>query len=327
MTTKTISASGNPELANKLVQQALLETPSQKEEFVETEVIPPSDNLVFLPGGLLLPTGEVIREAEVRELTGRDEEAIIKANNLGKSLGVILQRGTVRIGNQQVTEELLDSLLIGDRDALLLGIFKATFGPTTEITCYCAGCSEPKEANINVSTHIKTKLLADPVEDRVFTVQTKSGMITAKLPVGSTQKELMANSDKNSSELTSILLRETVLSINGMPVYSKDQVQNLGIKDRKIIVEEINNRAPGPQFDDITISCPDCEGDVTVPINFGTLFQFQIDGLRPSARTVGDTNQGIPWMDAKRDTAVILERTKELARTIKDRLRKELTWI
>ena len=121
--TKTISAANNPALANKMIKDAL-----EKPEQVEIRITSPSDNVVTLPGGYINATGEVITEAEVRELNGRDEEEISKASSLGKVLLAILKRGTVRVGDEQVTEDLLDRLLSGDRDMLLLGIFKATFG-------------------------------------------------------------------------------------------------------------------------------------------------------------------------------------------------------
>ena len=64
------------------------------------------------------------------------------------------------------------------------------------------------------------------------------------------------------------------MKIGESPVYSAQQVQALSIADRRKLIEEINTRAPGPQFDDVTVKCPDCESEVTVPINLGSLFQF-----------------------------------------------------
>ena len=121
---KTISAAANPALANNLIQKALTEEPKQK----LPEVVPPSDTIVELPGGYLNAAGEVIKFAEVRELNGKDEEAISKTNNMAKALLIILQRGTVTIGDEEATDKVLDSLLVGDRDALLLGILKAKIG-------------------------------------------------------------------------------------------------------------------------------------------------------------------------------------------------------
>jgi hypothetical protein len=82
------------------------------------------------------------------------------------------------------------------------------------------------------------------------------------------------NDEKNISELTSLLLEQTVLEIDGNPVLSKIQVQNIGVVDRRKIGDAIAERNPGPRFEDTSVTCPDCEGKVVVPISFGTLFQF-----------------------------------------------------
>lgn len=266
---KTISAVANPTMANNLVKQAMSETKPIKEE---VKIIPPSDNVVTLPGGYITDAGEVITEAEVRELTGADEEAIAKAQNVGRALIVILQRGTVRIGDEKATEKILDQLLSGDRDTLLLAIFKATFGRTTKIPVFFG--EELKQVEVDLDAEIKFKVLTDSINDRVFTIKGRKNEYTVQLPTGVTQKEMIINSDKTSAELTTIMLENTVMQINGSPVVSKQQVRNLGMVDRKLIVDEINTRIPGPQFDGITVTDPDTGREVQVPINFGTLFRF-----------------------------------------------------
>jgi hypothetical protein len=268
--TNTITSAANPALANQLVQEAMQEElPSY-----EPKITAPSENVIELPGGHVTAAGEVITTAEVRELTGRDEEAISKAPSIGKAMLTVLQRGTVKIGDIPADEKLLDELLVGDRDALLLGIIKATFGSTTEITSYCGGCGEAKTVAVDLDADIKSRVLTNPLEERVFTVKGKKGDIVVKLPNGRVQKELINNADKTSAELNTIVLEKTVVSINGADVISKNQVQNLSIADRRKITDEINLRAPGPQFEDLKVACPDCEGEVTVPISLGTLFRF-----------------------------------------------------
>jgi hypothetical protein len=268
--TQTISASANPALANNLINSALAEKPVQS----EVKIISPSDTTVTLPGGYLTATGEIITEAEVRELNGSDEEAIARSTNIGKALLVVLNRGTVRIGNQKADEKLLDQLLSGDRDMLILGILKATFGKTAEIGGYCNGCNEVKTVQVDLDTDIVVKALMDPINDRVFTVEGKTRTYTVQLPTGVTQKEMLQNTDKTSAELTTIMLENTVMKIDNSPVLSKLQVQNLGLVDRRTISEAINKRLCGPQFDAVKVTCPDCESEVSVPVNFGTLFRF-----------------------------------------------------
>ena len=268
--TNTINAAANPALANDLLNKALTETPQEK----APQIVSPSDTSVDLPGGYINAAGEVIRGAEVRELNGRDEEAISRASTLGKALMTILSRGTVKVGDEPADEKILDSMLIGDRDTLLLGILKCTFGSKIEIPSYCPGCNDSKDVQIDVNDDIKITKLSDPENDRVFTVKGKDAEYVVQLPNGTVQKKMIDNMDKTSAELSTIVLEGTILRIGNSPVVSKSQVQNISLSDRRTLVEELNKKAVGPQFDDLKIQCTDCEGEVTVPINLGTLFQF-----------------------------------------------------
>lgn len=270
MTTNSISAGANPGLVNDLVKKA---TAEQKQAVQPADITPPSDTLVHLPGGFINEAGEVIKTAEVRELTGRDEEAIAKTSTVGKALSLIVNRATVSIDGKRVTEELLDGLLAGDRDALLLGIYKATFGNKARIESYCVVCMADKTVEVDIDTDIKTKALGDPIAGRTFTVHGKHEFVVT-LPNGVVQKEIINSTDKTAAELATLLLEKTVQEIDGNPVFSKAQIQGLGIADRRLIGEELSKRAIGPQLENITVQCPDCEGEVEVPINFGTLFRL-----------------------------------------------------
>jgi hypothetical protein len=268
MTTQTVKASENPDLVNQLVSQAMAEPEKEKQPVVVT---PPSDVHVTLPGGFINAAGESVTTVEVRELTGKDEEAIARAQNLGKALLQVLSRGTVKIGKEVATEEALDAMLAGDRDAIMLGIYKATFGNTPELQGFCGGCNTFKPVTVNINEDIKVKTLVD---EPTFIVNAKCGEVIATLPTGYCQKELVNNSDKSMSELTTILLENCVLKINNKPVLSKTQIQNLGISDRRLIGEAINKNAIGPVFEEISVTCPDCESEVKTPINLGILFRF-----------------------------------------------------
>lgn len=270
MSTKT-EVTVNAEQNSDLVNEKLAEVMADEKKPNPVTVIPPSDTVVKLPCGYATFTGEVVREAEVRELNGKDEEAIARASSVGKALITILNRGVVRIGNQQASEDMLDSLLSGDRDTLLVAIYKATFGKEAVLQGICNSCNEVHEVGVDLDTDLKVRPFAG---SRKFTVSCKIGEVVVQLPTGFAQKDLVENSEKTVPELTTILLENCVESINGTPVVAKEQVQNLGIGDRKTIAEEINKRSFGPLFDEVTVACPKCEGEVSVPLNLGTLFRF-----------------------------------------------------
>jgi hypothetical protein len=268
--TTAVNAAQNPDLVNSMVAEALKATEKKPEPVT---IMPPSDTVVTLPGGYVNSDGEVITSVEVRELTGKDEEAIARATSMGKALLTILSRGVVKVGDDKATDAMLDSMLSGDRDAILVGIYKATFGSTSEMQGVCPGCNEFKDVTINVDEDVQVRPLANP-EDRVFTVDCKVGEVKVMLPTGHVQKDLIHNADKSVSELTTILLSNCVREINGNPVLGKAQIQNLGINDRKLIAEAITENNIGPIFKDIKVTCPDCESEVTVPFNLGNLFRF-----------------------------------------------------
>jgi len=271
MESNTISAAANPELVNELVEKAV-HSGKENDQPKEVHIKFPTKVTVDLPGGYITPAGEVIREATVRELTGRDEEAISRVNTVGKALLTILSRGTVSVGNEPATEDLLDQLLVADREAILLGIYKATFGSTVEVTAWFNG--ESKLVEIDLDSDIEIKTLKDPVADREFTVTHRNKEFLVALPNGIVQKELFKNFDKTTAELGTLLLEHTVIKINGERVYRKEQVQDLGLTDRAKISKEITDKNPGPQFTSIKVTDPESGVEAVVPINLGTLFRL-----------------------------------------------------
>ena len=272
MTTKTFTAATNPALANAMVEGALAEPTTTPEEVT---VKFPSDTLVNLPGGFINSSGEVARVAEVRELTGRDEEIIARTGNITRALNTTLVRGVVKLGNEPATEDMLDQLLGGDRDELLLGIYKVTFGNPAELFTWCNGCDSEKEVLVDLDKDIKRKTLADPIADRTFVLKGRDGKreYEVGLPTGKTQKEIAENLDKTTAELTTILLQNTVKSINGMPLYDKRAILDIPTRDREILQKEISKRVSGPVFEEITAPCPECGEEVVVPIDLGRFFR------------------------------------------------------
>jgi hypothetical protein len=267
----TINAGNNPDLANSLVDQALAvnETPVEP-----AKVVPPFNNVVVLPSGYIGSDGKLHTLVEVRELNGIDEEALSKLDTLIKMWSGVLSRGVVKIGDEAVTEQMLDNLLIGDREAIVLGVYKATFGSTANLDAYCKGCKEFKTVLYDLDQDLKTKVLLDPRSDRTFEVHGRKNKYLVTLPTGSAQKEMGADPNRTDAELKTLLLESCVLEINDQPVVSKLQVKAMGIADRTTVVDEIAKRTPGPQLDNFEIDCPNCGGKVVVPITLGAIFRL-----------------------------------------------------
>jgi hypothetical protein len=275
MTTNTLNAAENPALANKIAQAV---TEVQVEEAmgsVPTITIPSlPDTNIDLPGGFYDPMeDQMVTTAEVRELTGADEEAIVKITEPGKALMTILEKATVSIGGKPADKETLNMLLAGDREALLLGIRRVTFGNEIELEAVCDRCPELQTFKIDLTKDVKVKVLDDRIADRRFVLDLKVGKVKVALPTGDTQLKLINASNKNTAELDTLLLSDCVQEINDVPVLGQAQIRNLGIKDRRTLLEEIANRNPGPLLSEVKKACGTCGQEVELPLTLADLFR------------------------------------------------------
>lgn len=268
--TTTISAAENPALVTQLTDKAL-KSVTQEVVREETPIKPPSDPQVELLAGLQVPFGEFITKAEVRELTGADEEAIARISDVSKGLMTVLDRAVVKLNDKPVDKDLLDTMLAGDRELLLLEIRKITFG--TEVTVegqICPKCEDSKTITIDLDKDVPLKKLEG---DPVFTVKCKAGEVKVRLPNGVTQKQLVSATNKTAPELDSIVLKSCVLEINDNPILDSTAVLKMSVSDRRAILNAISERNPGPQLQQIKKDCPSCGQEVPLPLTLADLFQ------------------------------------------------------
>jgi len=261
--------SSDPGSLNKAAEEA------NKEATVQVTTIAPANTDVTLPGGFLTAEGALVKYAEVRELNGSDEEAIARAGSTGKVLATMLQRGLVSIGNEKVGKDDLDRLLSGDRDAILIGIRRVTFGDTVDYLFDCPSCKTGLNVTVDLSTDIPTLELEDPIDGRRFTYTSKrDGEILVALPTGLTQKRLLESDDKTRAELNTIVLASCVLSIGGTPSMGASAVLKLGMLDRENLIDEIIRRNPGPRLGEVKTTCEACSEVIPMPLSLADLFRL-----------------------------------------------------
>lgn len=273
METEAKSASEtSPEQLNALTQKVLSSVASAP------EIGPAPETTVQLPAGLVTEGG-IVREAEVRELTGQDEETLAKVrNNPSKFVNSLLMAGVVSIGTEKTTQKMLNSLIQGDIDALLLGIRRVTFGKDFELfQVPCDSCGELNDLKLDLNAIPVTEL--PNRDDREFDVKIRGGRkVKVTFPNGEAQSELYKNAGLTAPELVTILLSHCILgfiSSSGefRPSRGKLDVLNMGKMDRDTVQEFIYSNQPGPRYDQVKAVCSSCESEVPVPLNVGILFR------------------------------------------------------
>ena len=252
------------ELINSIGKKAM-EEPAPT---IETRA-PSASDVTLLAGAIV--DGALCVDAEVRELNGADEEAIATAGSLGKSLATILRRGVVRIGNRPVTEDLLDSLLAGDRDYLMLAIRRITFGDELTTGVGCGSCGAVSNTSLKLSEDVPVRQFSG---EWSWESETKLGTVTLGYYNGLTQKRLMDNLDKSPAEISTILLAGSIQAVNGGPVIASDFARKLGMADREKLMLEILTRNPGPRLLEVKKACEACGEYLNIPLSLASLFRL-----------------------------------------------------
>jgi hypothetical protein len=270
----------NPGQANAAIAALL----SQGTEVAKPEIAVPAGGQFRLPGGFVSGNdfSSARYDAEVRELTGADEEAITKARNggIGKFISTLLDSGTVAVGDQKSSPALLSNLLLGDRDTLLLEIRRATYGDEIVWDRYsCPHCGEEFRLSVTLD-EIPVRRLADPA-DRVFEVELRKGRKAyARLPIGADQDAVLAIVERTTeSEQNTLLISRCLISVveadgsENAVTGNPDFARSLGIVDRKRILDAIEEKQPGPQYNDVKFTHDSCGKEVPLFISAGDLFQ------------------------------------------------------
>lgn len=269
LTDALMSAEENPALANQIASAVF----NPAADMPEIDL--PPDGSVTLPGGFIDATGALHTEATVRELNGADEEALFKPEvmkNLGRWTQLLIQRGVTRLGPfENPTNNQLGTLLLGDRDMLLLAVRKATYGVDLQMGVNCPACGEPLEITHDLN-NVEVRKMDNPLE-RTFPYKLKSGEeVLVTLAVGSDQEAILsASANKSLPEICTQLLARCVTK-DGRPL-GLEGARGLGIHDRRELMNELTARQPGPQYSKVDLDCGACGKQFPMIVDLQDLFR------------------------------------------------------
>lgn len=264
----------NGDVTNALVASVLAESVGAAPVIED-----PEDTHVELPGGLYWD-GDLIRTAEVRELTGEDDEKLASVTgSLVRWLTAMLERAVVRIGDETPTPAMIRRLLIGDRDALLLGIRIATFGRDITLTnVVCPHCDEALDATIDLTTVDKVTLDNPAPRHEHLVPLRRGGVATVRLPDGEAQELVFAENSGTSAQRATKLLAHCLVSVTDKTatlstLKGAALAKSLNWADRQTLSNYLTKTQPGPRLDDIRFVHEACGEEVRLPLTVPELFR------------------------------------------------------
>jgi len=208
-------------------------------------------------------------EAEIKELSGEDEEVIARALSSNDTLSLVnamLTQGVVRIGNVDLSTKspverinTINQLLVGDKELLFLRILQITFGDERVVDTICPACEKRIEVVYHVSKDIPVRQLEDPTKALYEFVLRDGRRIEYRLVTGEDQTEATKRRAALLPEQHTITLSRIITSLNGRPLLDPlNFARTLGAGDRRNLLAEIARLQPGPYFEEVKLPCAEC---------------------------------------------------------------------
>ena len=252
----------------------VLKTLQEAEQGLSSEpaqVLEPIDQHFQLAAGYLDAKNQWHTDFVVRELTGRDEEAIGKTTRVGTMVLEIITRGLVSVGPYKGAVAL-DGILGGDWETVLLAIRAVTFGNEIEYIITCRDCQNTYEAPVRLDTDIPRTTMTESSDIRFHFVGRHGTQYEVAMPLGATHRKLLQNTDRTNVEQNSILLRDCVERIDHRAALP-EQVMNMPLADRREILKRIIENTPGPRLEGVRTLCPNCGAENLLNLNIASMFQ------------------------------------------------------
>lgn len=199
----------------------------------------------------------------------------------------LLSRCIHRIGTvSPVSEEVARSLLIADRQYLLLKIREATFGDQVQATISCPWPDCGKKADMDFSlNNVPVKESSEKAATYTYTLSREAAFIsdnqehyqeiTFRLPNGGDQEAVSSLVYENEAKALTMLLARCILSIGPVNNPGYETVARLSPRARMEIESTMEQCAP---FVDLTIAaqCPECGREYAVPFDIHDFFFGQM---------------------------------------------------
>lgn len=216
--------------------------------------------------------------ATVREMTGSDEEYLSSLEAKGalsyaEYMSYLLKKTVVSIGDIEVKNnpEIIDQLIIGDRDILFLAVVKATYGKTRTFNIKCGECRGDVDINVDLDEDFSVEGTPEDAAKKI-SVELKNGeIVTFRLPNGGDSR-YVAKKGKTSAESNTLMMARCAEL--PMDAGSKERwARDLNIGDRTKIVNALLGVKIGPKPAEVNDPCPHCGETISMVIDWvGLLF-------------------------------------------------------
>jgi hypothetical protein len=225
-----------------------------------------SGTAVELPGGLVLADGRVLTHAELRPLTGREEDWLATHPAVPSAVAVthLLSSCLVLLEEEPPSIQLIGSLLVGDRDYLMLQLRRLTLGEHFQAVFRCPACDARMDVDFD-SADVPVE--ARPQAAAAYTLEiADSGgsgrVVRFRLPTGADQEAVLG---VDPVDAPSMLLKRCLL----------DDIGSLAPEEQLAVEDAMERLAPRLDIE-LDVHCPDCNRSFLAPFDATAFFLGEV---------------------------------------------------
>jgi hypothetical protein len=213
---------------------------------------------VALPGGLFSGDGRLLCDAELRPLTGSEEDWLARNRSAPAARAVtrMLSECVVRVGDRAGGVELARSLLAGDRAFLMIELRRLTHGRALLAVIDCPSCAAPMDIDFDIdAVEVERPARLAPACE----IESEGRTIRFRLPNGA-DEESVASMQPDAA--VGELLRLCTLDDGGRPA-TAEEVERIAAA----------MEAAAPRVEpELDLTCPSCEHVFTLPFDTTAFF-------------------------------------------------------
>lgn len=217
-------------------------------------------------------------EAEVREMTGDDEEYLAGVEAKGSIsysdyMLTLLKRVVVRIGTVDVTNNnsVLDNISIGDRDILFLGVIRATYGRTKEFQATCPHCDEDNDVTMDLEDDFPIQDPSINLRDPISIKLKNGAIVRLRVPTTGDSSSISKKAQSSSEQNTFMISRCSVWADGEQPPNIEKWAKSLNVADRNKLVKAVLDVKAGPKLEEVKVSCAHCDKEIVIRIDWISL--------------------------------------------------------
>ena len=260
MSEETTQEQGSEDQAQAPVGGAI----EQTHTIMQMETPKGANGVYELPCGYLDPvTRELVKEVELREITGHEEDMLASKQVPSHAKITQLLAGCVtRIGavtDPGLIAGIVQNLTVGDRVYLIFSIRRVTLGDELPVREKCPECKTTTLFMVDLGEDLQPKPMKDPMK-RVFDVTLPKSGIEARFRVSTgTDEANLAKLNKRSKHKADALSQALLMRLEmlGGEKPTLKMVKSLGMGDRNFLRSQYQEVEGGVDTT-LELECPSC---------------------------------------------------------------------